>query len=122
MPSVLIDNNQSGGMPLISGNPWSGRAPQPQSALVIKAARSNSGNVYVGFSGGVTVLSGGYPLSGGGMRDGMPIGPGGVYQIPRSVFTAGGTSGVYANSGGFGIYVAEDAQCSGQGRVYWEAV
>ena len=123
MPSVLIDNARSGGCPLISGNPWSGQAVTPQGQLTIKASRNNSGSIYIGLSGGVTVLSGGFPLSGGGMRDGMEIGPGGAYTIPKLAFSnAGpGVSGVYALSGGFGIYVACDAACSGQARAFWEA-
>lgn len=121
MPSVLIDNSQSGGMPLISGNPFSGRQYAPQSELIIKASRTNSGSIYVALSGGVTVLSGGFALSGGGQRDGMEIGPGGSYSIPRLAFDKGSASGSFAVSGGFGIYVACDPAASGQARVFWEA-
>lgn len=120
MPSVLIDNDRSGGMPLISGNPFSGQQYAPQSVLVIKASRTNSGAIYVGLSGGVTVLSGGFALSGGGQRDGMEVGPGGSYSVPRMAFDKGGISGSFAVSGGFGIYVACDPACSGQARAFWE--
>ncbi len=123
MPSVLIANHVSGGMPLISGNPWSGKLPMPQSVLNLRAAQSNSGMVYVGFSGGVTVNSGGFPLSGGGMLDGVEVGPGQSYAIPRAVFDRGGTSGFYSNSGGFGIFVKCDPAASGGfARLYYEMI
>lgn len=122
MPSLLIDNSQSGGCPLVSGNPFSGRQYAPQSMLLIKASRYNSGCIYVGFSGGVTFNSGGFPLSGGGMMDGMEIGPGGAYSVPRLVFDKGSSSGSYSVSGGFGIYLCCEPGCSGQARAFWEFV
>jgi hypothetical protein len=120
VPSILIDNSQSGGCPMISGNPYSGRQYAPQSELVIVADPRNSGIVYVGLSGGVTTNSGGFPLSGGGLLDGMPIPPGASYSIPRMAFDKGGISGSFSTSGGFGIYLCCDAAASGRARVYWE--
>lgn len=113
MPSVVIDNARSGGMPLLSGNYYSGQGPRPRSVLVLKASRNNSGCLYIGLSGNVTVLSGSYPLSGGGgQNDGMEIGPGGSYEVPL----------MGMNSGGAGVYLSCDPAASGGfARVFWEA-
>ena len=116
MPSTLVDNAYSGGMPLISGIPFSGGQTAPQSMLLIKASRNNSGCVYVNFSGALAVNSGGFPLSGGGMLDGMEVGPGGSYSVPKLVFDKASLSGSY------GVYVACDAAASGRARVFWEFI
>lgn len=111
MPSILL-GNQSGGQILVSGNPWSGSI-RPQGGVQLRLARNASGNAYIGLSGGVTISSGGFLQSGGGLLDGMIMGPGDSYFIPRI-----GT-GV---SGAFSIYAAGDAAVSGQGRLYWEVM
>lgn len=110
MPSVLI-GNQSGGQPLVSGNVWSGYAPKPQGGVQLRLDRNASGNVYYGLSGGITIGSGGFFLSGGGNMDGTQLGPGDSAWIPRI-----GTG----MSGGMSIYVAGEATVSGQGRLYYE--
>jgi hypothetical protein len=113
MPSVIF-TGQSGGMPLISGALGSGLHPVPITGVQILVARNASGSLYVGLSGGVTVLSGSYPLSGGGQRDGLELGPGDTYFVPKGCLTA--ASGSPPN-----IFVAGDAATSGQTRIYWEA-
>lgn len=117
MPSAQI-TNQSGGMLLVSGNFFSG-VFRPQGGCQIRADRANSGNIYVALSGGVTVGSGSYPLSGGiysGALDGMELGPGDAYWIPAIAWSnkAGPTSGTPS------IYVATDAAASGFARVWFE--
>ena len=119
MPSVFI-TNQSGGHLLFSGDMWSGQF-RPQGGVQLRADRSNSGNIYVGLSGWVTVRSGDYPLSGGGYTlgqlDGMQIGPGDAYWIPAIGFANKG--GV--TSGTPNIYVACDAAASGGfARLFYE--
>lgn len=109
MPSTIV-GFMSGGQPLVSGNFFSGR---PGPAVVrLTAWPSNSGSVYVGLSGGMTITSGGFFLSGGGLLDGMPLKPGDTYSVPRPLLGASGSTR---------IYLACDAECSGQARVYWEA-
>jgi hypothetical protein len=114
MPGAVI-GSFSGGQLLISGGNYSGvgLAFKPAGQVQLTAWKSNSGNVYVAFSGGVTVLSGGFPLSGGGLRDGVPVAPGDTYSVPKLAIP---------NSGIFNIYVAPDAACSGQARVFWEVL
>lgn len=68
------------------------------------------GRAYVGLSGGVTIQSGGFTLS-GGYLDGIPMASGDTYFIPRLGL---GLSGVPL------VYVATDAAASGNGRMYWE--
>lgn len=113
MPSVLL-TGQSGGMPLISGSLGSGITAVPRTGVQVMAWPSNSGLIYVGLSGNLTVTSGSYPLSGGGGMDGLPLAPGAGCFFPRGVFS--NASGSPPN-----IYVACDPACSGVGRVGWEA-
>lgn len=118
MPSVFI-GNRSGGQPLFSGNLLSGRTSFegkfPQAGVQLRWDRNASGYAYVGLSGGVTVNSGGVLQSGttwvGGM-DGMQMGPGDSYWIPRT--------GLGIQSGDFNVFVLCDAGASGQGRMYFE--
>ena len=111
MPSYLI-GNASGGELVISGNPWSGQNAQfPVGGIQIELDREASGSIYVGLSGIVTVKSGGFFLSGGGLLDGMQVKPGGSYFIPRL-----GTG----LSGFISVRIASDPAVSGQGRAYWE--
>ena len=111
MPSVLVDNAFSGGAPLFSGNPFSGTArPFGREEIWLKAASSNSGTVYVGFSGGFCANSGSYFLSGGGLLDGWPLAPGEEVKIPP----VGGISGVNR------IFLRCDPAASGGfARVHW---
>ena len=108
MASQLLEFT-SGGQRLISGNPWSGR--QPPTLIEIRAAGTNSGSVYVGLSGGFTINSGRFGLSGASLMDGTPIAPGGLYTVPRSILHGSGT---------YNIFVNPDANCSGQARLYFE--
>ena len=113
MPSTLV-NNQSGGMPFLSGYQWSGNPIRPYSFLQLRAAKANSGNLYIGLSGGVTVLSGTY-IGAGGM-DGMELGAGDSYAIPAMVFPPHvGTISGYPQ-----LYVMSDAISSGFSRLFWE--
>ncbi len=127
MPSVLYAGGVSGPQLLISGNPFSGQLA-PIGGIQLVADRSNSGSLYIGFSGNMTQTSGSFPLSGGGLADGIQLGPGGAYFIPRQcirgIFSgAGGVSSGMSNllSGSpFNIFFLGDAAVSGQGRLYWE--
>lgn len=106
MPSVLIDNAFSGGSPLFSGNPFSGRSTLINAETWIKADNANSGRVFVGLSGGFTVNSGSFPLSGGGLSDGWPLSPGQEIKIPP-LRAVSGANRIFlkceaAASGGFG--------------------
>lgn len=111
MPSVLIGNPlASGPQIIVSGNPWSGRVV-PQGGIQFRLAREASGNVYLGWSGNITLNSGGMFLSGGGLADGMQIGPGDAYFVPRIAFET---------SGALNVYARHDAAVSGQGRLYYD--
>lgn len=109
-------------MQIISGNPYSG-SWEPVGGIQFYADKANSGNIYIGFSGGgpplsgnfLTRNSGGLPLSGAAMLDGFPIPPGGGYFVPKLAFTNKGlTSGVY------NMWGLTDAACSGTARLFWE--
>ncbi len=108
MPSA-IPGFVSGGTLLVSGNPWSGTR-LPLGGVLIKSATVASGNVYIGLSGGVTMLSGG-ALSSGGMLDGMELRPGGEYFVPKL-----GASGI------MNIFVGVPPAASGQCRLFWEVI
>lgn len=113
MPSIII-NNQSGGQPIVSGNPWSGKPPVPVGTFQLVASIYNSGCLYVALSGSMTVNSGSLSASGfaqGGLLDGVEIAPGGSYSIPKLGF---------ANSGTFNPRVIGQPACSGQSRLYFE--
>ena len=116
MPSVNI-TNQSGGMLIISGSFLSGYN-LPMGGIQFRADKNNSGNIFVGLSGGVTVTSGGYPLSGGiysGALDGMQLSPGDSYFVPRLSINNRG-----AESGTMNVYAACDAVSSGFSRIFFE--
>lgn len=111
MPSVLIGNPLlSGPQVVVSGNPWSGRV-NPVGGIQFRLAKNASGNVYIGLSGNVTLNSGGMFMSGGGLADGMLVGPGDAYWVPKLGM---------ATSGTYSVYARHDAAVSGQGRLYWE--
>lgn len=114
MPSTLI-GTISGGAQLYSGgfgSPWSGMINQPR-GLVLYLSPVQSGAVFVGFSGAVTVTSGGV-LGAGGEADGFPLFagermsitlPAGGVEALR-IGTPAANSGVrlfWDDSGNFGI-------------------
>ena len=108
MPSCL-PGFVSGGALLVSGNPWSGTR-LPVGGIQLKSASTSSGSVYVGYSGGITMLSGG-ALSSGGLLDGMELRPGEGYFVPK-----------LAVSGVMNVFVAVPPAVSGQCRVFWEVL
>lgn len=116
MPAQLL-GFLSGGTNLLSGNYFSGQgAYRPVGGVQLRAASTNSGNIYVALSGGVTIGSGtfqqsGSLLSGLGRMDGIPLSPGDPYFIPKTAFSVSGNPQIYAQP---------DSACSGQARVFWE--
>lgn len=109
MPSYII-GNRSGGDPVISGMPWSGKIV-PQGGIQLRLDKNASGNAYIGLSGGTTVNSGGFFLSGGGLLDGMQLTPGDGYWIPH---IATGPSGF------INVVASCDSAASGQARLFYE--
>lgn len=112
MASFLVGYpDASGAMPVISGNPWSGDIGV-QGKVLLKLDRTSSGNVYIGFSGGIQRTSGGaVPNVNSGLLDGYCMHPGDTLEVPRLVINTSGT---------FNIFLRHDAACSGQGRLYFE--
>src|SRR5688572_465859 len=98
MPSLIVGNPvASGPQQLVIGNPYSGQI-RPVGSIYLKLAREASGSVYIGLSGGTTLTSGGMFLSGGansGGLDGVQMGPGDSYTIPRIGTGASGTFTLY---------------------------
>lgn len=110
MPSVLL--SQASGTPfqLFSGTLYSGQGYKvPVGGFQLRLDKTSSGNAYIGLSGAMTINSGNIIGTSGGEQDGMPLFPGDSMFIPRSAFGA---------SGQFSIFVACDAACSGQARLY----
>ncbi len=109
MPSLVLGQPfLSGVQILISGNPWSGSVPN--GGVRITVDTSASGSIYLGYSGNVTLFSGGMLLSGGGsVTDGTQIKPGATYHVARSKMPISGT---------YNLYAWCDTACSGQVRVY----
>lgn len=106
MPSA-IPGNTSGGEQLISGNPYNGRStPYTGVMLVLDNYALSGAVVYVGFSGGVTMASGG-GMSSGGLNDGYPLYPGQTQSFPLPP------------TGLAGVYLAVPSNYSGQARVFW---
>ena len=112
MPSTLLGNPLASGPQIVcSGNPFSGTV-KPVGGIQFRLAPNASGNCYIGFSGNITMTSGGFFLSGTlGLADGMILAAGDAYFAPKLVFPI---------SGVFNTYVHADAACSGQARLYWE--
>ena len=112
MPSMVL-GFLSGGTNILSGNYFSGLGAQhPVGGIQLAAHPNNSGIIYFGLSGGVTVGSGGFIQSGfPGVMDGIPISRGGGYFLPRLGFSL---------SGNPQVFVQPDASCSGQAVVSWE--
>lgn len=111
MPSSILTPASGAPFPIISGNYWSGQTPRPVGGVNLKLHPEASGNAYISLSGGSTVNSGGFLLSGANRSDGMILSPGDTYFVPKLAFTV---------SGVFNIYATCDAACSGQARLYWE--
>lgn len=113
MPSILLGNPlASGAQQIISGFPWSGRAQYPVGGVQFKVDKNCSGNIYIGLSGGMHIGSGGMFLSGNsGLLDGMQLGPGDGYFVPRLAT---------GPSGNLNIWAFTDPACSGQARLYYE--
>jgi len=117
MPSVLV-GNISGGTQLFSGWPYSGRPQLPVGGVQLRWDPNASGYAYVALSGGVTINSGTFFLSGGslssgtlGIMDGFPLKPGDPYFLSKLNFPV---------SGLMNIWIACDAAASGQARMYYE--
>lgn len=109
MPSLIV-GAQSGGVPLVSGAIWSGNVVnKPNGGIQLRADFSNSGVVYVAYSGNVTIASGG-ALSSGGMMDGMPVGPGDGYFVPKLAIMSGQPN----------VWFTVPAAISGFARIFWE--
>lgn len=113
MPSIMLGNPvASGPQIVVSGNAFSGATPPPLiGGVMMKLPNTASGNVYVSAYSGVTMNSGGFFLSGGGLFDGYLIQPGQEYFLPKSKFPI---------SGILNVYVWADGACSGQSRFYYE--
>lgn len=113
MPSFLVGNPLLSGPQIItSGWPYSGsKANYPIGYVQIRVHPNASGNVYIGYSGGMTLNSGGMFLSGGGINDGMLLGPGDAFAVPRIAT---------GQSGNLSIYFRHDEAASGQARIYYE--
>jgi len=106
MPSAVI-GFISGGVQLVSGNPYSGLPYQPR-GITLKPSQTSgpqfSGAIYVGFSGGLTITSGG-SLSSGGQLDGFELVPGNQIDWP-------------VMGGPVNIWAITPAASSG-GRLFW---
>ncbi len=121
MPSVVL--GFCSGIPsgnyatnILSGNYFSGLgALHPYAGVQLRAAGTNSGNIYIALSGFMTITSGGFNTSGypnqSGRMDGMLMAPGDAYFIPRLGINP---------SGGPLLYAQPDAACSGTARLFWE--
>ena len=120
MPGFVIPGDTaltSGGVNIMSGNFFSGLGgKEPYAGVQLKTSRSNSGNIYVTLSGGLTINSGGLNTSGlpnyAGRMDGMQLGPGDAYFVPRLAFIW--------YSGSPQLFAIADAATSGVGRLYME--
>lgn len=128
MPSTVV-GALSGGVALLSGNPFSGSI-EPYGGIQLYLAKTAPGPVYIGIvrvnmptsgggmwsgsvqylSGAVTITSGGALSSGGGYSDGMELNPDAAYFIPR-----GPISGRVATA----IRIAVPAASSGA-RLFYE--
>lgn len=115
MPSRILSRASGAPFPLISGNFWSGQGgTHPVGSIVFRWASDASGNAYIALSGGATITSGGFFLSGTlGNADAMMIPPGGTYTLPKLAINLSGVLNVYASC---------DAAASGVGRLWWEVL
>jgi hypothetical protein len=111
MPSVLL--SALGLSQLVSGNYWSGQTPKPVGGVRLHLSRSASGSAYVALSGGATVNSGGFLLSGVSADAGLVLAPGESYFVPKASC---------GPSGSLQLFGATDAAASGQARLYFEVM
>ena|ERR1700738_541340 len=130
MASMIVSYIPASGFtPIVSGNPWSGRV-EPVGGFQLRADKANSGSIYISLSGafvfsgqigclpasgGPTITSGAMFLSGGissGMNDGMQLGAGDAFFIPKISFSSSGT---------YQVCVGCDPACSGTARLYVES-
>lgn len=112
MGSAVLTNASGSPFPLISGNFFSGvAAPHPIGGVQMRADPSNSGFAYVYLSGGGTLTSGGFFLSGVNVTDGMILAPGDSYFVPKACLTLSGT---------VNIFVRTDATGSGRDKAWFE--
>lgn len=122
MPSLMCFP-QSGGIPLVSGNIYSGQYAYPAGGFLLKLATSGPGPVYVcipNMSGEVPTMTSGGSLSSGGLADGWELAAGGEYLIPRSRLglTNSGVSGFW-QAGIQDVRLHVPAASSGV-RLFWE--
>lgn len=120
MPSCL-PGFQSGGQPMVSGNPYGSGFPVPTGGVSLKVAPQISGVIWVGVavgrsSGGVAGdslggNSGGGALSSGGISDGWLMRNGDEFFIPSSKCSGNLNK----------IHFIVPAAISGTIRVYWDA-
>lgn len=105
MPSTIV-GGQSGGVPLWqSGAMWSGPGLGIVGGVRLKVV---SGPAYIGFSGGLTINSGGGSASGGAM-DGFEMTAADGHQvIPRMLIASGQQ-----------LWATVPTAASGVPRVYW---
>jgi hypothetical protein len=107
MPGAIV-TNASGGQNLLSGNYWSGQGwPVPVGGVQVVPGPSNSGNLWIGMSGGVTVNS-------GGPMDGVPVKPGQAWFVPRVH--------LFQGSGSPQLWVACEPSTSGFNSVFFEGI
>lgn len=113
MPSIILGNPAaSGPVNVVPSYPFSGQRRRPLGGVLLSLWGSASGNAYIGYSGNITMNSGGLQLSGGHSLDGFQLRPGESRLIPPLL--ASPLSGVIA------IYAHVDGAASGQGRLYYE--
>lgn len=109
MPMIILQGTDvagnSGGIPLVSGNPWSGGTVPPVGVVRLQYDNSGLSFIQVALSGGLGILSGGMPAGGFQMVRGDKI------EIPK----IGLASGVLS------IRIGVPAAASGS-RLYWEAL
>lgn len=111
MPSILIGIASGGPQQIFSGNFWSGVADGPIGSVKFKLDAAASGNIYVGFSGNMTMNSGSVFLSGGGRNDGFVMRPGDTLDVPK----------MHLLSGNLNVFAWHDAAASGQARLFWQS-
>lgn len=112
MPSTQVFV-QSGGIGIVSGSVMSG-SYWPIGGVQLKLAAGAPGLIYVGLpnlSGAPSTGASGGSLSSGGLADGMEVGPGESYFVPKTRLVSGVET----------IRIIAPASSSG-GRLFWEAM
>jgi hypothetical protein len=114
MPSLILTRASGAPFPLVSGDlsvHFSGQMPKPVGGVFLHLDRSASGNAYVALSGGSTLLSGGFFLSGLSADPGIVLKPGDSFFVPKLCC---------GPSGRLDLFGASDAAASGQARLHYE--